>query len=320
MPAPGFDHVGLIVPDLARSRARFEAMGFRLSARADHTMTDAQGRTVSAGSAQHTLMLPEGYVELMQITAPGSPHPLAAAPSARYGVHVLALSVSDAEDAHARFDSASRQADAHPAASVGALRRWARPIRERDREGLARFAFFDSPWTPQDPSYLCFVEHLTPELLRSPIDCLHANGARSVREIVYAGPPELVAGFAGRLSAFGLTARKVPGALILSGLRSIGALPAARDLESTAAPAPWIVTMNTTTLRLEMDPTATALRPVALEIDFSAIDALESGCRAAGIACVDWPKSTLTGPGGSDRRRLAVEVGEQCGLTLIASS
>jgi len=327
---PGFDHVGLIVPDLERSRARFEAMGFCLSARADHTMTDAQGRTVSAGSSQHTLMLPAGYIELMQITDAGSSHPLAAAPTARFGLHVLALSVNDAGEAHARFDSASRQAGADPAARVGALRHWARPIREPDREGLARFAFFDSPWTPHDPSYLCFVEHLTPELLRSPADYAHPNGARSVREICYAGPLELVAAFARRLAAFGLPARPESGPSTLSVLRMMGARPAAQTPGSGRALPALVIDLGDTVLRLETDSDAVALSPVAMELEVGAVEVLERGCRAAGIACMPWPiaepsagsvrEVARSSAGRPVRRRLAVEIGEQCGLTLIASN
>ena len=330
MSAPGFDHVGLIVPDLERSRARFQAMGFCLSARADHTMSDSQGQTVSAGSSQHTLMLPEGYVELMQITDPGSRHPLAAAPATRFGLHVLALSVRDAEEAHAGFDTASRQTGADPAARVGALRRWSRPIREPDREGIARFAFFDSPWDPNDPSYLCFVEHLTPELLRSPADCVHANGARSVREICYVGPLEAVAAFARRLAAFGLPARPDSGASTLGGLRKIGATPALRTHGAGRALPALVIELGDTLLRFEIDADAVALRPVALELGFDSIDALAGGCREAGIACTPWPgsdHSSGAAPAGTGRgggrpavRRLAVEIGEQCGLTLIASS
>ncbi|MFZ9505530.1 MAG: VOC family protein [Burkholderiaceae bacterium] len=330
MSAPGFDHVGLIVPDLERSRARFEAMGFCLSARADHTMSDPQGRTVSAGSSQHTLMLPEGYVELMQITDPGSPHPLAAAPAARFGLHVLALSVRDAEEAHAAFDAASRQPGADPAARVGALRRWSRPVREPDREGIARFAFFDSPWDPNDPSYFCFVEHLTPELLRSPADCEHANGARSVREICYVGPLERVAAFARRLAAFGLPARPDSGASTIAGLRTIGAMPAPQTRGAGRVLPALVVALGDTVLRLEIDAEAVALRPVAVELSFDSIDALASGCRGSGIACTPWPgsdRSPGAAPAASRRdagrprvRRLAVDIGEQCGLTLIASS
>lgn len=330
MKAPGFDHIGLIVPDLARSRARFEAMGFRLSARADHTMTDAQGRTVSAGSSQHTLMLPEGYVELMQITDQRSPHPLAAAPTARFGLHVLALSVSNADSAHAGFSAASLQTGADPGGRVGPLRHWARPVRETDREGLARFAFFDSPWTPDDPSYLCFVEHLTPELLRSPSDHTHPNGARSVREVCYVGPLDSVAAFARRLAAFGLPARPESGPSTLSGLRMMGAMPAAQTPGLGRALPALVVDMGGTVLRLETDADAVALRPVAIELEISSIEILEGGCQSAGIACVPWPIAdpaagpvrAVAGAGARPavKRRLAVEIGEQCGLTLIASS
>jgi len=91
-----------------------------------------------------------------------------------------------------------------------------------------------------------------------------------------------------------------------------------------------VVALGDTVLRLEIDAEAVALRPVAVELSFDSIDALASGCRGSGIACTPWPgsdRSPGAAPAASRRdagrprvRRLAVDIGEQCGLTLIASS
>ena len=66
----GLDHVGFIVVDLEAASRMLGQLGFRLTARADHTRTDASGRSVPAGSSQRSAMFRRGYVELMQITDP----------------------------------------------------------------------------------------------------------------------------------------------------------------------------------------------------------------------------------------------------------
>jgi catechol 2,3-dioxygenase-like lactoylglutathione lyase family enzyme len=96
------DHVGFIVQDLSAARDLFVDLGFVLTERADHTRSDAQGLTVSAGSSQHSIMLEVGYIELMQITDARAGHQLTPATGERYGLHVLALGCADARAWHAR--------------------------------------------------------------------------------------------------------------------------------------------------------------------------------------------------------------------------
>lgn len=189
------DHVGFIVPDLAASAALAERLGFVLTARADHSRTDAQGQVVPAGSSQHSIMLHDGYVELMQITDPSAGHQLASAPRHRHGLHVVALGTGDAVACHAQRVAAGVQA--------GPVLYWSRPVQESDLQGTARFAYFGSAWTAQDPSYLCWVEHRTPQLLRNRRLLDHANGARSLPGIRYAGPPARIQAWADRLLAAG---------------------------------------------------------------------------------------------------------------------
>ena len=159
-------------------------------------MTDAQGRTVSAGSSQHTIMFEQGYLELMEITNPAAGHQLAAAPTVRYGLHILALGTADAKATHQSYLEHGHE--------VGLLRYWSREVLEADRQGLARFAFFDTNWTAHDPSYICWVQHLTPSLIRSSRDMVHANSAISVLSIRYAGSVIGNQQWVDRLQGFGI--------------------------------------------------------------------------------------------------------------------
>lgn len=189
------DHVGYIVRDLDASAELARQLGFVLTARADHTRTDAQGRSVPAGSSQHSIMLRSGYVELMQITDPAAGHQLASAPSQRHGLHVLAFGTDDAAACHDRRVAGGVDA--------GPLLHWSRPVREHDMQGVAEFAYFGSAWTAQDASYLCWVEHRTPQLLRNARLLAHANGASALLGLRYVGPAAAVASWTAQLCAAG---------------------------------------------------------------------------------------------------------------------
>lgn len=189
------DHVGFIVRDLPACSQLAERLGFVLTARADHARTDEQGRSVPAGSAQRSIMLHSGYVELMQITDPALGHQLASASMHRHGLHIVAFGTSDATGCHARLGASG--------VPVGPVLTWSRPVREVDLLGMAQFAYFGSAWTAQDPSYLCWVEHRTPNLLRNDRLLTHGNGVRALLGIRYAGPRAAMPAWTARLCAAG---------------------------------------------------------------------------------------------------------------------
>jgi len=247
-PLLDMDHAGYIVPDLQAAGAFMAQLGFTLTARADHTRTDAQGALVSAGSAQHSLMLRRGYLELMEIFDPSAGHQLASAVNVRHGLHVVAFGNRDAEACHARC-----MADGVP---VGPLLHWARPVQEPDIAGLAKFAYFGSDWQPEDPSYLCWVEHRTPELLRSERLLRHPNGALALEALHYSGPRALAHAWAWQLAAAtGVAWDEGAGTLALPGFR----------------------------FHVAIDERAAQVRPQVLQLGFDGLEALREHCVAMAL-------------------------------------
>ena len=244
------DHVGFIVGDLEATGALIAQLGFRQTARADHTRSDERGVQVPAGSAQRSVMLHEGYIEFMQFTDAQAGHPLAAAPSARYGLHILALGTPDAQ--------MCRQACLQNGVDAGPLLDWTRRIAEPDRTGVARFSYFGSAWTADDPSYLCWVEHGTPELLRSPRLLLHDNGAWSLTGIDYRGPVARARRWVDQLVAAG------------AGLVAEGG----RRVELTVAGG---------RIRVTIDESATQVLPTAIELSFADCAGIAARCAALGL-------------------------------------
>ena len=268
------DHVGFIVPDLDAARALFDGLGFTLTTRADHTRRDAEGRVVPAGSAQHSVMFGTGYIELMQITDPQAGHQLTPAMRERFGLHVLALGTGDAAACHA-----ARQRAGLP---VGAAMDWSRPVTTPERSGLARFLYFDTRWSAGDPSYVCWVHHATPELVRSPSLLRHANGAVALRGLRYAGPRAALRAWGRRLVQ--------AGAVAAAGFDGTGRLSLGQS---------WI--------ELVPDEAMARVLPVGLTIAYPSLEPLRAAAQRLGLAAAVQ---------GADA--LSIALGLDFGLTLHA--
>lgn len=89
-PVTGIDHVFLLVQDLDDAARRYAALGFALSPRGVHS--------AAKGSANHTIMFPDDYFELLGILTPTE----ANAPRRRaietmgQGLHAIACRIRDA--------------------------------------------------------------------------------------------------------------------------------------------------------------------------------------------------------------------------------
>ncbi len=169
------DHAGILVPRLDEAAALLARLGFTLTRRAEHR---AEGGG-SAGSAQCSIMLESGYVEVQEIAGLAtSTHLLAPAARRNFGLHTLAFGVEDADVA--------RVAVAAAGLAVSPVMRWARQVEEPDLGAEARFAFFVGAYDPAEEALLCWVQHLTPDALRNARLLRHANGARALRSVVIA--------------------------------------------------------------------------------------------------------------------------------------
>lgn len=265
----GLDHAGFIVRDLESSCNLLERLGFRLTTRADHTRTNDQGITVSAGSSQRSVMFHSGYIEIMQITDPLAGHQLSPATRVRYGLHVIALGTGAATACHAAC--VKRGVD------VGALLDWSRPIREGQVRGLARFCYFDSRWDPHDPSYVCWVQQMTPELTRPAGMMEHSNGAQALVGVQYRGPKAQAQAWARQLIDAGAHAHR-------------------------ARAGGFTVTFGDARFDIEVDEGFQSVQPIALVLEGRDLAWM---CRR----CVDMGVATQEGPNGELAIDLRAELG-----------
>lgn len=160
-PITGLDHLIVGVRDLAAAPAQWARLGFNATPR---------GRHVGWGTANHCLMLEEGYVELLGIVDPsGFDNGLGRLLAEREGLLGLALATPDADAAHALW--ARNGLDPAPP------RRLERVLELP--EGEVRLAFRNvMPGRAGTAGVNLFgCSHLTPQLLRRPAWTAHPNGA-----------------------------------------------------------------------------------------------------------------------------------------------
>jgi len=276
------DHVGLIVPGLDEAGRLFEALGFTLTRRAEHRREGPDGAPEPAGSAQRSIMFERGYIELQEITDPQERHLLSPAKAKHYGAHILAFGVEDA--------GAARDAAGEAGLALGPVFEWGRPIAEEDARGEARFRFFVADYQSKDEALLCWTEHLTPALLRSPRLTAHENGAEALAGITIAVESDAALGeVAARLRAAG--GRPLDGARLAFGeavvtLATQASLPPA--LSRRPAPAPRHV--------------------AAVSIALARPDRLAEAARALGLGIEE--------AGG----RVTLDLGERFGVFLVGEA
>lgn len=159
-PVIGLDHCIIAVADLDAARQDYEKLGFTAAPLGNH-----QDRA----TANHCLMFPETYLELLGINEPANADGgLQGKLDARgEGLHRLALGSPDADAVKAQVEALGVRTDG-PADL-------ARPSREP--EGMVRFRnlFLEPDDLAGVPVFIC--GHKTPELMRNKRLMSHANGA-----------------------------------------------------------------------------------------------------------------------------------------------
>ncbi len=209
-PVKGIDHVFLLVQDLDRSQQQFERLGFTVSPRGMHS--------ASKGTANHTIMFPKDYFELLGIVTPveGNAARRAALESNGEGLSAIACRITDAE--------AAKTALTELGIATGPVGHFERPV-PLPGGGTAPAAFatlpFDDSERPFGTMFMC--QHKTRETVWLPDLLEHANGATGLSEVFAQSetPAEDAERFA-RLYAAGAVTRTDSGARVTTGPDSTG--------------------------------------------------------------------------------------------------
>ncbi|MGE0697822.1 MAG: VOC family protein [Hyphomicrobiaceae bacterium] len=184
----GLDHVVIMVRDLAEGGRRWQSLGFTVAPRGLHT--------AEMGTANHTIMLGEDYLELIGVVAETDRNLPGRQFLARRGegIERAAFTGTDADDGVAELK----------ARGFAALGPWdfGRPVDLPDgRKSEARFRTFVWPVEERPGGLRVFAcQHLTRENVWIPELTRHANTARRIVRVEMLSPdPAKAAAHMGRL-------------------------------------------------------------------------------------------------------------------------
>jgi len=210
----GLDHTVVVVRDIARGKAAYEALGFRLTPEGRHTVLQ---------SVNHCIMFAEDYIELIAFVGEH--------PSRRYlldfikrreGMAAMALKSPDIAATKAAWDAAGL-ASAPPLA-------FGRPVERPGgvRQAEFRTVIIDERETPPGRTFAC--QHFTPELVWLPEYQAHPNGAQAIDAVIISAEDvAAIARIYGRILAVPVPAPGADGTVSLpaGGCRLV-VMPAAR--------------------------------------------------------------------------------------------
>src|SRR5262249_32427549 len=110
--ARDLDHVGIAVRHLAAGRDAFLRLGFTLTARSHHRGARFPGSPLEPwGSANHTAMLSQGYLEVLGLTDPEKFSNAKAMVERYEGAHIVAFRPDSVDAAYAALSSAALPVD-----------------------------------------------------------------------------------------------------------------------------------------------------------------------------------------------------------------
>lgn len=173
------DHIAHWVPEIGAAAAAMEKLGFVLTPYTEHTNSTAPGEPIlPAGSANHCIMLREGYLELLTPTADTAiGRELRAGIDRHVGVHLIAFNCADAEAQRTRLLAAGF--DQRP---VVDLRRVTDT--EDGGSGTLRFTVIRPVPGTMAEGRIQFLSHHTPDLLWQERWMNHPNTAERLSEVV----------------------------------------------------------------------------------------------------------------------------------------
>jgi len=171
------NHVGMAVRDMAKTAARFEAMGFLLTPYSTHSGAWKAGDPVAKlAYGNRCVMFRNNYLEILASEDAAAPSPRIAGFLARHqGGHIICLGTEDPGAVDARL-----QAGGVRTSGVIPLQR---DIDTPDGMRTAKFERVQFAPDASPEGYIQAARHLTPEYIYQPRHIAHPNQTVSLSEV-----------------------------------------------------------------------------------------------------------------------------------------
>ena len=172
------DHVGIAANSLEDLAGMYRRLGFTLAPYSRHTGPSADGTRKPIGTANHCVMLRDGYLELIAIVEPGLFAFHLEEDLQRYeGIHIIAFGTPDPEGTAARL-----RREGFPAETYAL----SRMVDTSAGPQEARFTNLPLPRGTFPEANVFYLRHETREVLWEPHLIRHENQAVSLNEVVIA--------------------------------------------------------------------------------------------------------------------------------------
>lgn len=182
------DHVAHYVHELEGAARSLEALGFTVTPPSAQTTHAPDGALVPAGTALRSVMLEEGFIEVIAPVEDTARTRQIRERMAQYaGVHLACFGTAAANEEHERL--------ARQGFDLLRLIEHAREVDVKGKASVARYRVVHVRHDTMPEGRIEYVEHLTPELLWQPRWLAHANGATGLAAlfVVAEDPPAVSA-------------------------------------------------------------------------------------------------------------------------------
>jgi hypothetical protein len=255
------NHVGMAVRDMAKTAARYEAMGFLLTPFSLHAGAWKPGDAVAKlAYGNRCVMFDRNYLEILASERPEMPSPRIAGFLARHqGAHIICFGTEDPDGVHARLES-----DGMKSSGVLPLQR---EIETPEGMRTARFVRVQLGPDTSPEGFIQAARHLTPQYIHQPRFIAHPNRCVALSEVFLVtddprGFEAKYARYCARTAETGFLRRSFSFPLV-SKVSIVAAQDASRLLPgSLLAPPPCIAGIAMQTL--ELDAVRRRLREAAI--------------------------------------------------------
>ena len=171
------NHVGMAVRDMAKTAARFEAMGFLLTPFSVHSGAWKPGDAVAKlAYGNRCVMFDRNYLEILASERPEAPSPRIAGFLARHqGAHIICFGTEDPEAVHERL-----LADGVKTSGVLPLQR---EIETPEGLRTARFVRVQLGPDTSPEGFIQAAKHLTPQYIHQARFIAHPNRCVALSEV-----------------------------------------------------------------------------------------------------------------------------------------
>ncbi len=168
------DHIGIAHSDIFKNENNYKNIGFNLTKLEPLISIDSKNNPIELGQHSQHFIFEKSYVELTGVIDSNKGSHISSFIEKFDGLHILCFNTSNASESATKLRKIG--------INVGKIQTASRIV-NYGKKGIAKFKWFIIPKSIAPEGLICFVEHLTPELVFQEKIFSHKNLANSLIEV-----------------------------------------------------------------------------------------------------------------------------------------